>query len=143
MAQYSFQTKLTSPDETLIAGLFPDKVTVRIINPSVVTPKFKITFEDDSYLDCAEEGEINLKLKKFWYNWYNKDGSLIMKFHNHDHKDDDNAREDTKRFDPLHVQFPANVTDTNGNIRDHGYFECLEDVLAVIWTIMKAIPHKK
>ncbi|MFB9330715.1 DUF6516 family protein [Paenibacillus aurantiacus] len=144
MAEYSYGTKLTIPDEDIIKGLFPDTVTVRIISSSTLKPKFKIRFEDGSYLDCSEEGQFQgLRLNKFWYNWYNADDSLIMKFHNHDHDDDPNAREDTKRFDPLHVQFPENVTDTNGNLRYHGHFESLEEVLAVIWTLTKAMPHKK
>ncbi|WP_150267129.1 hypothetical protein [Paenibacillus tepidiphilus] len=70
-------------------------------------PKFTIKLNGwDSYLKCEEHGDKRGNLQAFFYNWYNKDHSLIMKFHNHTHEKYPDAADEVTEFDPVHLQFP-------------------------------------
>lgn len=121
---------LSVPD--LLERLHPDIIlTVRVNGLSALHPKFDIKFKfDNTLLKCAENGNKDLVLNDFWYNWYNPDGSLTMKFHNHGHPQGTIA--DVIDYDPVHVQFPKDKLDVEGKIRDHSHCQTLEEVLYFI-----------
>ncbi|OBZ12911.1 hypothetical protein A8L34_29635 [Bacillus sp. FJAT-27264] len=98
---------------------------------SAFNPKFTIKMNGwDSYLKCEEYGDKQGNLQAFFYNWYNKDHSLIMKFHNHNHEKYPDTPDAITEFDPVHLQFPLLVgTDYEGKIRDHSIYQSLDDVL--------------
>jgi hypothetical protein len=100
-------------------------------HPSAYNPKFTIKLIGwDSYLKCEEHGDKRGNLQAFFYNWYNKDHSLIMKFHNHTHENYPDAADEITEFDPVNLQFPLlGVADSEGKVRDHSIYQSLDDVL--------------
>lgn len=98
---------------------------------SAKTQKFtlKLTFSN-SFLECEERGTFSGDLLEYFYNWYNEDNSLIMKFHNHEHPAGTDVTS-IKRFDPLHIHKKQDPSDNDGKIHDHSPFQNLDDVLRI------------
>lgn len=128
-------------DLTTIQHTYPSITNVTPISQSVIRPKFKLTLADGTYLDCEERGEFSLKLNNFWYNWFNSDHTLIMRFHNHGHEDGD--PDDVLQFDPVHLHYKDGPLDNKGNIHDHSEFQSLDDVMNFIDMVGYVMKYKK
>lgn len=97
-------------------------------NPSHT--KFEICFHDsDSYLECEEvsKNPQSMKVDKFWYNWWNDDESLIMRFHNHFHGGNPSS---VTAFDPVHLHLKDGMDDNKGYIHDHSPCQSLEHLIS-------------
>jgi hypothetical protein len=118
-------------DTDNLENIYPSVILdVRITNDSAFRPKFKIVLRNsNTYLDCEEYGNSK-GLIEFWYNWYNNDGSLIMKFHNHGHPVA--ADYHVTKYDPVHLQLKENAEDNDGRKREHSDFQCFDDVMNFI-----------
>ncbi|WP_435922558.1 toxin-antitoxin system TumE family protein [Paenibacillus sp. DYY-L-2] len=61
-----------------------------------------IVFRDTSKLHCIEELDSNGSyIELYWYDWYDNNKNLIMKFHAHYHPDGTPA--EITVFDPYHI----------------------------------------
>lgn len=80
------------------------------------------------------------KLGEFWYNWYNDDEKLIMKFRNHHHNGPPSY---ITSFDPVHLQLKRDAEDDNGNIHEHSTYQSLEQVLNFFRLISYVEKYKK
>ncbi|BCG61351.1 hypothetical protein [Paenibacillus sp. URB8-2] len=130
MAEFTQEVFTSIPGN--IKNVHPDIVLdVTQDNQSAYNPKFTIKLIGwNSYLKCEEHGDKTGNLQAFFYNWYNQDGTLIMKFHNHGHDQYPDVPAEITEFDPVHLQFPLlGVSDLEGKIRDHSIYQSLDDVL--------------
>ena len=75
-----------------------------------------IVFRDFSKMTCIEIlDELRREIELYWYDWYEQNQQLIMKFHAHYHSD--GTPKEITVYDPFHIQ-----TDTyrgsNENFRE-------------------------
>ncbi|GGA30951.1 toxin-antitoxin system TumE family protein [Paenibacillus physcomitrellae] len=71
-----------------------------------------IVFQDTSKLYCIEELDSNGEfIELYWYDWYDHDKSLIMKFHAHYHKD--GTPPQITMYDPFHIHLRNQSRITN------------------------------
>jgi len=76
-----------------------------------------IVFRDMSKMYCHEfldRGKQYIEL--YWYDWYDNNKQLIMKFHAHYHEDGTPAK--ITQFDPYHIHVYSDTRMTNEKFRE-------------------------
>jgi hypothetical protein len=75
-----------------------------------------IVFRDFSKMTCIEIlDESRHEIELYWYDWYEQNQQLIMKFHAHYHPD--GTPKEITVFDPFHIQTNT-YRGTNENFRE-------------------------
>jgi hypothetical protein len=83
-----------------------------------------ILFHDMSKMHCIEFlDETRSEIELYWYDWYEPNQQLIMKFHAHYHKD--GTPKEITVHDPFHIQ-------TNSHRGPNKRFRELNDILEFI-----------
>lgn len=76
----------------------------------------RILFYDMSYLTCVEFSNQDRQLLQYYYEWYNPERNLIMKFHAHYHSED--TPEEIRKFDPFHLHKKDSPDDLKLTVRE-------------------------
>ncbi|MDP4095640.1 DUF6516 family protein [Paenibacillus sp. P96] len=84
-----------------------------------------IIFHDFSKMYCVEMLDKDKQyIELYWYDWYNENKQLIMKFHAHYHPDGTPAS--ITKFDPYHLHSSTDTRHHNEKFRE------LNDILEFI-----------
>lgn len=83
-----------------------------------------IVFRDMSKMHCIEELDRMGYIELYWYDWYDSDKQIIMKFHAHYHQDGTPVR--ITKYDPFHIHNHADGRLVNEKFRE------LNDILEFI-----------